>query len=110
MTSIRQQAQLSRLAFTNQADIQEEPSWRSAEWLPLPGGGRVNHGSVVVDHPDKNKGQLVAVMGGYTEDFWHQINSVYLLNVDERNKEWREASAMNEERHEFAAVVCHGAV
>ena len=109
--SVRQQAQLSRLAFANQADIQEEPRWRPAEWPQLPGGGRLEYASVVVDHPD-NKGQRVVLLGGQSQSsmLYLALNSVFLLNVHDVHKEWREGRAMNKARSEFAAVVCHGAL
>ena len=109
--SIRQQAQFSRLAFTN-SNQQEEPTWRRVtDWPPLPGGGRASYASVVTKHPHKKEGQIVVVLGGYEcgNDFNHS-KSALLLNVDDPDKVWREGRAMNEARVHFAAVVCNGAL
>ena len=110
MSLLRPLAQFSRLAFTDCSDIQEEPAWRPSEWPPLPGGWRLQHTSVVVDHPDKDQGQIVIVLGGY-HGHGSDLNSVLLLNVDDHKKGWREARArLNEARSLCAVVVCNGAL
>ena len=73
---------------------------------------REDHASVVLEYPNKNKGETVVVLGGCSESWRarHDLDSVYLLNVDQRNKVWREGRGMVEARSACAAVVCHGAV
>ena len=108
---LRELAQFSRLAFTDGDDIQEEPCWWPSEWPYIPGGGgRQQHATVVVDHPDQSQGQMVIVLGGQG-DYCEDLDSVLLLNVEDHKKGWREARArMNEPRSLFAAVVCNGHV
>ena len=74
----------------------------------MPGGGRINHASVVLEYPNENKEEIVLVLGGSDEYSQHYFNSVFLLNL--RDKVWREGRAMKEAREACAAVVCHGAV
>ena len=125
MNNFQQQALMSGLTFcTNQSSTQgeeEEPNWQAAPWPEMPFELDEGHASVVIDHPDKNQGLILVVLGGYSyqnpsaqfrDNRFISNNAVLLLNVehDPTTMAWREAPQMNKDRRYFAAVVCHGAL
>ena len=94
--------------------LDETPEWNFENWPPLEGGWRYCHATVVLDHPVKtdynnDTAQTVFVLGGYQQR-QGVTNSVLVLNLAERNKQWREGRPMNKNRSAHAAVVCSGGV
>ena len=85
-------------------------------WPPLQCGGRDEHATVVLDHPDTdkdnnniNKRQTVVVLGGY-QSGQGELDSVLVLNLADPDKQWREGLPMNQKRYGHAAVVCNGGI
>ena len=94
--------------------LDEHSDWNDNDWPPLMGGWRRDHTTVVLDHPDtdnasNNRGQTVVVMGGW-QPGQGELDSVLVLNLADRDKQWREGPPMNKRRLEHAAVVCNGGV
>ena len=92
----------------------ETAEWNETNWPPLEGRWRIEHASVVLNHPDQdndtnNKGQTVVVLGGRQRG-QGVVNSVLVLNLTDPNKQWREGLPMNKSREGHAAVVCNGGV
>ena len=92
----------------------ETAQWNETNWPPLEGRWRIEHASVVLNHPDQdndtnNKGQTVVVLGGRQRGR-RSVNSVLVLNLTDPNKQWREGLPMNKSREGHAAVVCNGGV
>ena len=91
----------------------ETAAWNENNWPPLPGGWRRDHTTVVLDHPDTDndkdnkRQQIVVVLGGYGQG---ELDSIFVLILSDRNKQWREGSPMNKKRDELAAVVCNGGI
>ena len=114
---LHEQARQSDLVLLDQ-----EPAWSTTNWPPLPDGWRCNHASVVVNHTHQeqncttSEAQTVVVLGGHycqgpRGRFSRTItNSVLLLNLAERQRQWREGPRMNKEREYHAAIVCNGAI
>ena len=108
-TTLNEQAWQSGLVLFN-----ETPEWNENNWPPLEGGWRSSHASVVLDHLDtendsNDRGQTVVVLGGYQQG-QGDVNSILVLNLAERIKQWREGPPMNKGREGHAAVVCNGDV
>ena len=90
--------------------LEETSEWNEDDWPLLEGGWRSFHASVVLDHPNSNNnGQTVVVLGG-CQEFQGAVNSVFLLNLAEPNKQWRQGPPMNKKRDAHAAVVCNGGI
>ena len=108
-TTVKEQASQSGLVL-----LDETPEWNENDWLPLEGGWRERHGTVVLNHSDNeddnhnHKGQTVVVMGGHQGQ--GATNSVLALNLADSNKQWREGPPMNQKRFGHAAVVCNGGI
>ena len=103
-TTVQKQAWQSGLVL-----LDETPEWNFEDWPPLEGGWRYRHTSIVLNHTDNNKRQTVVVMGGYQQGKG-TTDSVLVLNLSDRDKQWREGPPMNKSRRGHAAVVCNGAV
>ena len=97
MTSLKDQAWQSGLVL-----LDETPRWSEDDWPSLLDGWRWRHATVVLDH-------TVVVLGGYTPNNFG-TKSVLVLNLTERNKQWRQGPPMNTSRREHAAVVCNGGI
>ena len=89
--------------------LEETPEWNFEDWPPLEGGWRVEHTSVVLNHPNNNKEQTVVVLGGYRTGHG-EVNSILVLNMADPDKQWREVPPMNKKRCGHAAAVCNGGV
>ena len=100
-TTMKDDATLSGFVFTN------FPQWNDQDIPPLLGGWRYRHASVVLENPDNEEEQTIAVFGGRTE---HEdpTNSVILLNVGKSPKGWREGPKMKQQRRGHAVEVCNG--
>ena len=91
----------------------ETAAWNENNWPPLPGGWRRDHTTVVLDHPDTDndkdnkRQQIVVVLGGYGQG---ELDSIFVLNLSDPNKQWREGPPMSKKRDELAAVVCNGGI
>ena len=111
MTTTQQQyANQSGLGFLNINNVSNEPHWNTSDWPTLLGGWRRWHASAVLDHPDQdNTAQTVVVLGGYKQGQGF-TNSVLLMNLAEKTKQWREGSPLNRNRAYHAAVICNGGV
>ena len=103
-TTLQKQAWQSGLVL-----LDETPEWNFEDWPPLEGGWRYRHASVVLNHTDSNKEQTVVVLGGYRIG-QGELDSIFVLNLAESNKQWREGPPMNQKRDGHAAVVCNGDV
>ena len=111
MTTTQQQhANQSGLAFLNINNNSNEPHWNTSDWPTLLGGWRRWHVSAVLDHPDQdNTAQTVVVLGGDKQGQGF-TNSVLLMNLAEKTKQWREGPPLNRNRAYHAAVICNGGV
>ena len=111
MTTTQQQhANQSGLAFLDINNNSNEPHWNTSDWPTLLGGWRRWHASAVLDHPDQdNTAQTVVVLGGYKQN-QGLTNSVLLMNLAEKTKQWREGPPLNRNRAYHAAVICNGGV
>ena len=111
MTTTQQQhANQSGLAFLDINNNSNEPHWNTSDWPTLLGGWRYSHASVVLDHPDQdNTAQTVVVLGGDKQGQGF-TNSVLLMNLAEKTKQWREGPPLNSNRAYHAAVICNGGV
>ena len=109
-TALKQQAKQSGLAFLDSDNNSLAPNWNTNDWPPLLGGWRRHHDSVVLDHPEQdNNAQTVVVLGGYKQN-QGLTNSVLLMNLAEKTKQWREGPPLNSNRAYHAAVICSGGV
>ena len=109
-TTLKQQAKQSGLAFLDSDNNSLAPNWNTNDWPPLLGGWRRHHDSVVLDHPEQdNNAQTVVVLGGYKQN-QGLTNSVLLMNLAEKTKQWREGPPLNSNRAYHAAVICSGGV
>ena len=111
MTTTQQQhANQSGLAFLDINNNSNEPHWNTSDWPTLLGGWRRWHASAVLDHPDQdNTAQTVVVLGGKKQNQGF-TNSVLLMNLAEKSKQWREGPPLNDNRAYHAAVICNGGV
>ena len=108
-TTLKEQARQSGLVLSD-----DTAEWNENDWPPLEGGWRSFHTSVVLNHPVKSnfnndKAQTVVVMGGWQQD-QGGLDSIFVLNLAESNKQWREGPPMKKKRSGHAAVVCNGGV
>ena len=97
--TLKEQACKSGLFLSEERVEWNENDWPSLEGLE--GGFRAFHASVVLDH-------TVVVMGGVKQE--GATNSVLVLNLAERNKQWRVGPPMNKSRNGLAAVGCNGGI
>ena len=95
--TLQEQASQSGLVLLNNS-----AEWNENDWPPLKGGSRYDHASVVLDH-------TVVVLGGYQQG-QGVLNSVFLLNLAEPSKQWREGPPLIKKRDEHSAVVCNGGI
>ena len=111
MTTTQQQhANQSGLAFLDINNNSNEPHWNTSDWSTLLGGWRRWHASAVLDHPDQdNTAQTVVVLGGKKQNQGF-TNSVLLMNLAEKTKQWWEGPPLSSNRALHAAVVCNGGV
>ena len=97
--TLKEQAHKSGLFLS-----EERVEWNENDWPPLEGlegGFLAFHASVVLDY-------TVVVMGGVKRE--GATNSVLVLNLAERNKQWRVGPPMNKSRNGLAAVGCNGGI
>ena len=102
---LQQQAKQSGFCFVDSDNDSLTPQWNTNDWPPLLGWWRDCHASVVLDHPEPDDWeQTVVVLGGKKQN-QGLTNSVLLMNLAEKTKQWREGPPLNSNRAYHAAVI-----